>query len=162
MESAESLCYRFAKIDKERFGSIKDITEKGYYTNSYHTDVREEIDAFSKLQFEAQFQPLSKGGCISYVEIPNMSKNIQALEQLINFIYHNIQYAEFNTKSDYCHVCGFEQEIIINESLEWECPQCGNKDKDRMDVVRRTCGYLGNNFWNTGKTQEIKSRVLHL
>ena len=159
---AESLCYRFARADKTRFGSIEDITDKEYYTNSYHVDVREEIDAFSKLSFEAQFQPISTGGCISYVEVPNMSKNIEALEQMITYIYENIQYAEFNTKSDYCHECGFDQEILINDNLEWECPQCGNKDESKMNVTRRTCGYLGNNFWNAGKTQEIKSRVLHI
>lgn len=159
---AESLCYRFAKLDKARFGSIEDITDKEYYTNSYHCDVREEIDAFSKLKFESQFQPLSTGGCISYVEIPNMNSNLQALEQMINYIYHNIQYAEFNTKSDYCMECGFDGEIIINEDLEWECPNCHNKDKDKMNVIRRTCGYLGGNYWNKGKTQEMKNRVLHL
>lgn len=159
---AESLCYRFARLDKERFGSIKDITDKEYYTNSYHVDVREHIDAFSKLKFEAQFQPISSGGCISYVEIPNMSKNIEALEQMITFIYENIQYAEFNTKSDYCHVCGFDGEIVINDNLEWECPNCGNKDEEQMNVTRRTCGYLGDNFWNAGKTNEIKQRVCHL
>ena len=159
---AESLCYRFARLDKSRFGSIEDITDKEYYTNSYHVDVREEIDAFSKLSFEAQFQPVSTGGCISYVEIPNMSKNIEALEQMITFIYENIQYAEFNTKSDYCHECGFDGEILINDNLEWECPQCGNKDESKMNVTRRTCGYLGDNFWNVGKTREIKSRVCHL
>lgn len=159
---AESLCYRFARIDKATYGSIEDITDKEYYTNSYHVDVREEIDAFSKLSFESQFQPISSGGCISYVEIPNMSKNIEALEQMITFIYENIQYAEFNTKSDYCHECGFDQEIIINDNLEWECPQCGNKDESKMNVTRRTCGYLGNNFWNKGKTNEIKQRVCHL
>lgn len=159
---AESLCYRFARIDKAKFGSIEDITDKEYYTNSYHVDVREEIDAFSKLQFEAQFQPISTGGCISYVEIPNMSKNLEALEQIISFIYDNIQYAEFNTKSDYCHECGFDGEIIINENLEWECPNCGNKDESKMNVTRRTCGYLGDNFWNKGKTNEIRQRVCHL
>lgn len=159
---AESLCYRFARIDKAKFGSIEDITDKNYYTNSYHVDVRENIDAFSKLKFENQFQEYSTGGCISYVEIPNMFKNIEALEQLITFIYENIQYAEFNTKSDYCQVCEFAGEIKINEDLDWECPNCGNKDKDKMNVVRRTCGYLGDNFWNKGKTQEMKSRVLHL
>ena len=137
---AESLCYRFAKLDKKRFGSIEDITDKGYYTNSYHVDVREEIDAFSKLRFEAQFQPISTGGCISYVEIPNMNKNLEALEKMITFIYDEIQYAEFNTKSDYCHICGFDGEIIINRDLEWECPNCGNKDRDKMNVTRRTCG----------------------
>ena len=159
---AESLCYRFARIDKERFGDIEDITDKGYYTNSYHVDVREKIDAFSKLKFESQFQPISSGGAISYVEIPNMRNNLKALEEIVKFIYENIQYAEFNTKSDYCHVCGFDGEIIINDQDEWECPNCGNKDHSKMNVTRRTCGYLGENFWNAGKTKEIKSRVLHL
>ncbi len=159
---AESLCYRFARIDKEKFGSIKDVTDKGYYTNSYHIDVREEIDAFSKLKFESEFQTISSGGAISYVEIPNMQNNLEALEELVKFIYDNIQYAEFNTKSDYCHVCGFDGEIIINDDLEWECPNCHNKDKSKMNVTRRTCGYLGENFWNVGKTKEIKARVLHL
>ena len=137
---AESLCYRFAKIDKARFGDIEDVTDKGYYTNSYHVDVREEIDAFSKLQFESQFQPISTGGCISYVEIPNMNNNIEALRTMVNYIYHNIQYAEFNTKSDFCIACGFDGEIKINEDLDWECPNCHNKDKAKMNVVRRTCG----------------------
>lgn len=159
---AESLCYRFARIDKERFGTIKDVTDKGYYTNSYHVDVREKIDAFEKLKFESEFQNISTGGAISYIEIPNMSKNIDALESVVKFIYDNIQYAEFNTKSDYCHVCGFDGEIIINKDNEWECPNCGNKDHNKMSVVRRTCGYLGENFWNVGKTKEIKQRVLHL
>ena len=159
---AESLCYRFARIDKEKFGNIKDVTDKGYYTNSYHVDVREKIDAFSKLKFESEFQPLSSGGAISYVEIPNMSKNLEALRELVKFIYDNIQYAEFNTKSDYCHVCGFDGEIIINDDNEWECPNCGNKDHAKMNVTRRTCGYLGENFWNAGKTKEIKARVTHL
>jgi len=159
---AESLCYRFARIDKERFGIIEDVTDKGYYTNSYHVDVREKIDAFSKLKFESQFQRISSGGAISYVEIPNMRHNLEALEELVKFIYENLQYAEFNTKSDYCHVCGFDGEIIINDDVEWECPNCGNKDKSKMNVTRRTCGYLGENFWNEGKTKEIKSRELHL
>ena len=159
---AESLCYRFARIDREKFGEIRDITDKGYYTNSYHVDVREDIDAFEKLSFESEFQRLSPGGAISYVEIPNMRHNLKALEDLVKFIYENIQYAEFNTKSDYCHVCGFDGEIIVNDNLEWECPNCGNKDKNKMNVTRRTCGYLGENFWNEGKTKEIKSRVLHL
>ena len=159
---AESLCYRFAKIDKERFGEIKDITDKGYYTNSYHVDVREKISAFDKLLFESEFQKISSGGAISYVEIPNMKNNLKALEEIVKFIYDNIQYAEFNTKSDYCHVCGFDGEIIINDNNEWECPQCGNKDHSKMNVTRRTCGYLGENFWNEGKTKEIKARVLHL
>ena len=159
---AESLCYRFARIDKERFGTIKDVTDKGYYTNSYHVDVREKIDAFEKLKFESEFQALSTGGAISYIEIPNMQNNIEALRSVVKFIYDNIQYAEFNTKSDYCHVCGFDGEIKINDNNEWECPNCGNKDHHKMTVVRRTCGYLGENFWNAGKTKEIKQRVLHL
>ena len=159
---AESLCYRFARIDKERFGTIADVTDKGYYTNSYHVDVREDIDAFSKFNFESQFQRISSGGAISYVEIPNMRHNLEAMEDVVRFIYDNIQYAEFNTKSDYCHVCGFDGEIIINDDLEWECPNCGNKNQTLMNVTRRTCGYLGENFWNVGKTKEIKSRVLHL
>lgn len=159
---AESLCYRFAEIDKKRFGVIKDVTDKGYYTNSYHIDVREKVDAFTKFSFESQFQNISSGGAISYVEIPNMRHNIEALEDVVRFIYDNIQYAEFNTKSDFCHVCGYDGEIIINDDLEWECPQCHNKDKNKMNVTRRTCGYLGENFWNVGKTKEIGARVLHL
>ena len=159
---AESLCYRFAEIDKKRFGVIADVTDKGYYTNSYHVDVREKIDAFEKFTFESQLQNISSGGAISYVEIPNMRHNLEALEDVVRFIYDNIQYAEFNTKSDYCHVCGFDGEIIINDDLEWECPQCHNKDRNRMNVTRRTCGYLGENFWNVGKTKEINARVLHL
>lgn len=159
---AESLCYRFARIDKQKFGDIPDVTDKGYYTNSYHVDVREKIDAFSKFKFESQFQKISSGGAISYVEIPNMRNNLQALEEIVKFIYDNIQYAEFNTKSDYCHVCGFDGEIIINDDLEWECPQCHNKDHSKMNVTRRTCGYLGENFWNVGKTKEINARVLHI
>ncbi|HCL01453.1 MAG TPA: anaerobic ribonucleoside-triphosphate reductase [Lachnoclostridium phytofermentans] len=159
---AESLCYRFARIDKERFGEIKDITDKGYYTNSYHVDVREDIDAFSKFTFESQFQVISSGGAISYIEVPNMRHNLEALEEIVKFIYDNIQYAEFNTKSDYCHICGFDGEIKINEDFEWECPNCGNKDHAKMNVTRRTCGYLGENFWNKGKTKEINARVLHI
>ena len=159
---AESLCYRFARIDLEKFGEIKNITDKGYYTNSYHVDVREKIDAFSKFSFESQFQKISSGGSISYVEIPNMRHNLEALEEVVKFIYDNIQYAEFNTKSDYCHVCGYDGEIKINDNLEWECPQCGNKDHSKMNVTRRTCGYLGENFWNVGKTKEINARVMHL
>ena len=159
---AESLCYRFARIDKERFGSIEDVTDKGYYTNSYHVDVREKIDAFSKFKFESQFQNISSGGAISYVEIPNMRHNLEALEEVVKFIYDNIQYAEFNTKSDYCHVCGFDGEITINDDNEWECPACHNKDHGKLTVIRRTCGYLGENFWNVGKTKEIKARVMHL
>ena len=159
---AESLCYRFARIDKERFGSIPDVTDKGYYTNSYHVDVREKIDAFEKFTFESQFQKISSGGAISYVEIPNISNNLSALSEVVKFIYDNIQYAEFNTKSDYCSCCGFDGEIQVNDHYEWECPNCGNKDHAKMSVTRRTCGYLGENYWNVGKTKEIKSRVLHL
>lgn len=159
---AESLCYRFARIDKERFGTIENVTDKGYYTNSYHVDVRENIDAFAKFDFESQFQSISSGGSISYVEIPNMRHNLTALAEVVRYIYDNIQYAEFNTKSDYCQVCGFDGEIVINDQNEWECPACGNKDHSKMNVTRRTCGYLGENFWNEGKTKEIKSRVMHL
>ena len=159
---AESLCYRFAEIDRERYGTVENVTDKGYYTNSYHVDVREDIDAFSKFQFESQFQAISSGGCISYVEVPNMNHNLTALEDVIHFIYDNIQYAEFNTKSDYCQECGYEGEILINDKLEWECPICGNHDQRKMNVVRRTCGYLGENYWNVGKTKEIRSRVMHL
>ena len=159
---AETLCYRFAKIDYEKFGSIKNVTDKGYYTNSYHVDVREKINAFDKFDIESEFQNISLGGAISYVEIPNMQNNLPALETLVKYIYDNIQYGEFNTKSDYCQDCGFDGEIMINDNMEWECPQCHNKDHSKLNVTRRTCGYLGENFWNTGKTKEIKSRVLHL
>lgn len=159
---AESLCYRFAEIDQKKFGSITDVTDKGYYTNSYHVDVREKIDAFDKFIFESQFQTISTGGCISYVEIPNLNKNLEAVAEVVKFIYDNIQYAEFNTKSDYCQECGYDGEIMINDEFEWECPVCHNKDQAKMNVTRRTCGYLGENFWNPGKTKEIKSRVMHL
>lgn len=159
---AESICYRFAKIDREKFGDIEDITDKGYYTNSYHIDVREEINAFDKFLFEAEFQPLSTGGCISYVEIPNMSHNLVALEDMVRFIYDNIQYAEFNSKSDYCMHCGFDGEMFVNDSIKWECPNCGNNNELKLAVTRRTCGYLGENFWNEGKTKEIKNRYVHL
>lgn len=159
---AESLCYRFARIDKKRFGSIPDVTDKGYYTNSYHVDVRENIDAFEKFAFESQFQKISSGGAISYVEIPNITNNLTALTEVVKFIYDNIQYAEFNTKSDFCSCCGFDGEIKINDRYQWECPNCGNKDHAKMSVTRRTCGYLGENYWNVGKTKEIKARVLHL
>lgn len=159
---AETLCYRFARIDREKFGDIENVTDKGYYTNSYHVDVREPIDAFSKFTFESEFQNKSLGGAISYVEIPNLMNNIEAIEEVIKFIYDNIQYGEFNTKSDYCQVCGYDGEIQINDNMEWECPQCHNKDHAKMNVTRRTCGYLGENFWNAGKTKEIKARVLHL
>lgn len=159
---AESLCYRFARIDKKRFGTIEDVTDKGYYTNSYHVDVREDIDVFSKFDFESQFQKISSGGAISYAEIPNMGHNLEALEEIVGYIYENIQYAEFNTKSDYCQKCGFDGEIIINDDDEWECPNCHNKEHATLNVTRRTCGYLGENFWNVGKTKEIKARVLHI
>lgn len=159
---SEGLCNRFCKIDKARFGVIKDVTDKGYYTNSYHVDVREEIDAFSKLEFEAQFHPISAGGAISYVEMPNMGKNIEAIKQLVNYIYHNIQYAEFNTKCDCCHECNYEGEMVLNEAYEWYCPNCKNSNPNKMNIVRRTCGYLGENGWNIGKTKEISQRVLHL
>ena len=159
---AESLCYRFARIDREKFGVIANVTDKGYYTNSYHVDVREAISAFDKFRFESDFQDISTGGAISYAEMPNMTNNPEALEAVVRYIYDNILYAEFNTKSDVCHVCGFDGEIGVNDDMEWECPQCHNRDRSRMNVTRRTCGYLGENFWNDGKTREIKSRVLHL
>ncbi len=159
---AESLTHRFCSIDKARYGEIKDITDKGYYTNSYHVDVREPISVFDKFDFESAFQELSTGGCISYAEIPNMLNNLEAVEELIRYIYDHICYAEFNTKSDYCHNCGFDGEIVVNDDNQWECPQCHNKDTERMNVTRRTCGYLGENFWNEGRTKEIKNRVLHI
>ncbi|MCI5839212.1 MAG: anaerobic ribonucleoside-triphosphate reductase [Peptoniphilaceae bacterium] len=159
---AESLTNRFASIDKRRFGIIKDVTDKGYYTNSFHVDVREKIDAFSKFKFEAPFQDMSLGGCISYVEMPNLTGNLEALEVIVRFIYDNIQYAEFNTKSDYCSECGYDGEMKVDEDGQWVCPQCGNKDRATLSVVRRTCGYLGENFWNEGKTKEIEDRVLHI
>lgn len=159
---SEGLCDRFCKVDRAQFGVIENVTDKGWYTNSFHVDVREEIDAFSKLAYEAPFQIVSSGGCISYVEIPNLNHNVEAIEAVIKFIYDNIQYAEFNTKSDYCMQCGFDGEIIVNDDYEWECPNCHNKDQTKMNVVRRTCGYLGENFWNEGKTKEIKDRVIHL
>ena len=159
---AESLCYRFAKIDKARFGEIPDVTDKGYYTNSYHVDVREEIDAFSKFSFESQFQTISSGGAISYVEIPNMQNNLPALEEVVKFIYDNIQYAEFNTKSDYCLSCGYDGEILVDDNARWYCPQCGENRREYLNVTRRTCGYLGENIWNYGKTMELKNRRTHL
>lgn len=160
---AESLAYRFAKIDANLFSKdIKDVTDKGYYTNSYHVDVRENINAFEKLRFESEFQNISLGGCISYIEIPNMYHNYEAMEQIVQFMYENIQYAEFNTKSDMCHTCGFDREIKLNENMEWYCPECGNKDTQTMTITRRTCGYIGANLWNEGKTREINERVLHL
>lgn len=159
---AESLVYRFCRIDKARFGDIPDVTDKLYYTNSYHVNVREEIDAFSKLKFEAQFHDISLGGCISYIETPNLTKNLPAVENIINFIYHNIQYAEINSRPDVCFKCGYTGEIKVDENLEWYCPNCGNRDQNEMQVMRRTCGYIGSSFWNKGKTQEISERVFHL
>lgn len=159
---AESLTHRFNTIDRDRFGIIKDVTDKGYYINSFHVDVRQKISAFEKFAFESKFQNKSLGGCISYVEIPNMGHNLEALETLVKYIYNNIQYAEFNTKSDYCAECGFDGEIKVNDKGEWQCPQCGNTDKSTLTVVRRTCGYLGENFWTEGRTKEIKDRVLHI
>lgn len=158
----ESLTSRFCRIDKQKFGEIKNVTDRMYYTNSYHVHVTEEIDAFSKLQFESQFHDISLGGCISYIEVPNMSNNLEAIEQVINYIYHNVQYGEINTKSDTCYKCGFNGEIQIGEELKWTCPQCGNQDMDNMQVMRRTCGYIGSNCWGKGRTQEIAQRVLHL
>ena len=161
----ESTTYKFAKCLQKRFGVIKGITDKGYITNSYHVNVTEKIDAFTKLEFEAQFQHLSPGGAISYVEVPDMQNNIPAVLEVMKFIYDHIIYAELNTKSDYCQVCGWDGEIQIVEEdgkLIWKCPQCGNTDQDKMNVARRTCGYIGTQFWNQGRTQEIKDRVLHL
>ncbi len=161
----ESTTYKFAKCMQQRFGMIPGITDKNYITNSYHVHVSEEIDAFTKLSFEAEFQQLSPGGAISYVEVPNMQQNIDAVLELMQYIYENIMYAELNTKSDYCQLCGFDGEIEIKEDdgkLVWECPQCGNRDQNKMNVARRTCGYIGTQYWNQGRTQEIKDRVLHL
>lgn len=161
----ESTTYKFAKCLQRRFGIIEGVTDKGYITNSYHVHVTEEIDAFEKLRFEAQFQALSTGGAISYVEVPNMQNNLDAVISVIRFIYDNIMYAELNTKSDYCQECGFDGEIEIKENdgkLVWTCPKCGNTDQDKMNVARRTCGYIGTQYWNQGRTQEIKERVLHL
>uniref|UniRef100_UPI00402AF08D anaerobic ribonucleoside-triphosphate reductase n=1 Tax=Veillonella magna TaxID=464322 RepID=UPI00402AF08D len=159
---AESLTNRFSSIDRARFGEIPDITDKGYYTNSYHVNVREEINIFDKFKYEAEFQKKSTGGCISYAEIPNMTNNIPAVLTMIRYIYDNISYAEFNTKSDYCHVCGFDGEIKVNDDNQWECPRCHNTDREKLTVIRRTCGYMGENFWNEGRTKEIKDRVLHI
>ena len=161
----ESTTYKFAKCLQKRFGIIPGVTDKGYITNSYHVHVTEHIDAFSKLKFEAQFQHLSPGGAISYVEVPDMQQNLEAVLQVMKFIYDNIIYAELNTKSDYCQVCGWDGEISIVEEdgkLIWRCPKCGNTDQDKMNVARRTCGYIGTQFWNQGRTQEIRERVLHL
>ena len=162
----ESTTYKFAKALKKRFGDIPGVTDKNYITNSYHVHVAEEIDAFHKLKFESDFQRLSPGGAISYIEVPNMQNNIPAVLTVMKYIYENIMYAELNTKSDFCMDCGYDGEIKIKEDesgkLIWECPNCGNKDQHKMSVARRTCGYIGTQFWNQGRTQEIKDRVLHL
>ena len=158
----ESTTYKFAKALRERFGVIKGITDRDYITNSYHVPVFEEIDAFTKLKLESEFQKLSPGGAISYIETPNLQNNIPAVIDVIKFIYDNIMYAELNTKSDYCQECGYDGEILLDDNLEWYCPNCGNRDHDKLNVARRTCGYIGSNFWNKGRTQEIKERVLHI
>ncbi|WP_071441465.1 anaerobic ribonucleoside-triphosphate reductase [Traorella massiliensis] len=158
----ESTTYKFAKCLRDRFGKIRGITDRDYITNSYHVPVFEEIDAFTKLKLESEFQKLSPGGAVSYVETPNLTNNIDAVLQIIQFIYDNIMYAELNTKSDYCQVCGYDGEILIDDNMEWYCPNCGNRDHDKLNVARRTCGYIGSNFWNKGRTQEIKERVLHI
>ena len=155
----------FAKTLQKRFGIIEGVTDRNYITNSYHVHVTEPIDAFSKLALESEFQALSPGGAISYVEVPNMQNNLEAVLQVMRFIYDNIMYAELNTKSDYCHVCSFDGEIQVVEDdgkLVWECPHCKNRDQTKMNVARRTCGYIGSQFWNQGRTQEIRDRVLHL
>ena len=158
----ESTTYKFAKCLRDRFGKIKGITDRDYITNSYHVPVFEEIDAFTKLKLESEFQKLSPGGAISYIEAPNLENNLETVMEVIKFIYNNIMYAEMNTKSDYCQKCGYSGEILINDDLEWYCPECGNKDHNTLNVARRTCGYIGTNFWNKGRTQEIKERVLHI
>jgi ribonucleoside-triphosphate reductase len=162
----ESTTYKFAKCLQKRFGKIKDVTDHNYITNSYHVNVREKIDAFKKLAFESDFQKLSPGGAVSYVEVPNMTGNIDAVLSVMQFIYDHIMYAELNTKSDYCQVCGYDGEIQISTDphgkLVWRCPSCGNEDQNKMNVARRTCGYIGTNFWNQGRTQEIQERVLHM
>ena len=158
----ESTTYKFAKCLKKRFGIVKGVTDKDYITNSYHVPVFEEIDAFSKLKLESEFQRLSPGGAVSYVETPNLQNNLEVVLQVIKFIYDNIMYAELNTKSDYCQKCGYTGEILIDDNLEWYCPNCGNRDHNTLNVARRTCGYIGTNFWNKGRTQEIKERVLHI
>ena len=162
----ESTTYKFAKNLQRRFGTIEGVTDHNYITNSYHVNVREHIDAFRKLKFEAEFQALSPGGAISYIEVPNMQQNIPAVLTVIRYIYDNIMYAELNTKSDYCMCCGYDGEILIKDDesgkLIWECPNCGNRDQSKMSVARRTCGYIGTQFWNQGRTQEIRDRVMHL
>ena len=158
----ESTTYKFAKCLKDRFGVVKGITDRNYITNSYHVPVFEEIDAFTKLKLESEFQKLSPGGAISYIETPNLENNLDVVMEVIEYIYNNIMYAELNTKSDYCQACGYTGEILIDDNLEWYCPNCGNKDHDKLNVARRTCGYIGTNFWNKGRTEEIKERVMHI
>ena len=158
----ESTTYKFAKCLKARFGEIEGITDRDYITNSYHVPVFEEIDAFEKLSLESEFQRLSPGGAISYIECPDLTNNTEAVLEVIKFIYDNIMYAELNTKSDYCQVCGYDGEMQIDDNMEWYCPNCGNRDHSKMNVARRTCGYIGTNFWNKGRTEEIKERVVHL
>ena len=159
---AESLIYRFCRIDKAKFGEIPNVTDRLYYTNSYHVHVTENIDAFEKLKFESQFHNISLGGCISYIETPNLVNNIEAVEDVIKYIYENVQYAEINSRPDVCFKCGYTGEIKTDENLEWYCPCCGNRDQKEMQVMRRTCGYIGSDFWNKGKTEEISQRVMHL
>lgn len=159
---SESLTDRFARLTRARWGTIKGITDRNFLTNSYHVFVEEPIDAFSKLKFESQFHAISSGGAISYIETPNMGKNIDAVLNLIQFMYENVQYAEFNTKLDYCQVCNYDGEILFDKDKGWYCPNCGNTDTDRMNIVRRTCGYLGENLWNEGRTEEITHRVMHI
>lgn len=159
---SESTTYRLAQTTQKRFGVVKGITDRDYLTNSYHVDVTEKINAFDKLRFESQFQKISSGGCISYVEVPNLEQNLEVIDQLVSYMYETIQYAEINTKSDYCAKCGFRGEIKLNNNLDWECPQCHTVNRDDLTVCRRTCGYLGDNFWNKGRTEEIGARVLHV
>lgn len=159
---SENTAGRLCKIDREKFGDVENVTDKGYYINSYHVDVREEISAFDKLKFESKFQEISTGGCISYIEVPNLQNNVEAILNLIKYMYDNISYAEFNTKLDYCFDCSYSGEMVLNEKNKWYCPNCGNNDTDRMTIVRRTCGYIGANLWSEARTKDIKDRVLHI
>lgn len=158
----ESTTYKFAKCLRERFGNVKGITDKNYITNSYHVHVTEEIDPFTKLSFESEFQALSPGGAISYIETSDLTNNTEAILSVMKFIYDNIMYAELNTKSDHCSVCDFDGEILVDDDMQWYCPNCNNRDQDKMSVARRTCGYIGTQYWNEGRTQEIKERFVHL
>jgi len=159
---SESLTDRFAKLTRDRWGVIEGITDRNFLTNSYHVFVEEPINAFDKLKFESQFHSISSGGAISYIEMPNMKNNTEAILEVIKYMYENVQYAEFNTKLDYCMKCGYDGEMICDDNLNWVCPNCGNTDTDEMTIVRRTCGYLGENLWNEGRTEEIRNRVMHL